>query len=304
MTGLENTLKIRDFSANVEGSDLKGVIEIDMKGTPSIAAKLSSNYINLNDLLKKIERTDTFDAGDLSSEDQQKAPPADSSNKKMLSATPIAWDLLHQVNADFGILFKEFVLANRTVVNLGLAGRLSNGILDVPVIWGSTAYGNVKGKFTIDATQTPPQVEIDAAATDAAFSTGDLTATETSKLPRQNVITKLTSEGNSIAELGAALNGYFWMTGGNGYLPIGKLEFLFGDLFIQIVQTMNPFSEKQTYSAVSCDGMYLDITKGIVRTAPGMIVQTDKLSIVAAGSVDLRTEKLSIGFRTVTGYWH
>ncbi|MBT5890251.1 MAG: AsmA family protein [Chromatiales bacterium] len=298
MTGLENTLKVRDFSANVEGSNLKGVMEIDMKGTPSIAAKLSSTYINLNNLLKKVEQTETSDADNPSTGDQQKTPPSDSSDKKMLSATPIEFDLLQKVNADFGILFKEFVLANRTVVNLGLAGKLNDGVLNVPVIWGSTRYGNVKGKFTIDATQTPPQVEIDAAATDAAFSAGGLTETETSKLPRQNIITKLTSEGNSIAELGAALNGYFWMTGDNGYLPIGKLDFLFGDLFIQIVQMMNPFAEKQTYSEVSCDAVYLDITKGIVRTAPGIIVQTDKLSIVAAGSVDLRTEKLSLGFRT------
>ncbi|MDG2155115.1 MAG: AsmA family protein [Gammaproteobacteria bacterium] len=298
MTGFENNLSIRDFSAKINDSDLKGVIEINTEGLPNIAAKLTSQYINLNNFVEKVEQTDDVDAKNAVPEEAQNTPSVNSSKTRLLSAAPIDFGLLQEANADFGILLKEFIVANRTISNLGLAGRLRDGVLNVPVIWGSTRYGNVKGKFSIDATQAPPQLEIDAAATDAAFATGGLTDTEISKLPRQNIITKVSSEGNSFAELGAALNGYFWMSGGNGFLPFGKLEFLFGDLFIQIIKTLNPLAERQTESAVACDAVYLDITKGVIKTAPGMILQTDKLSIVAAGTVDLSSERIDISFQT------
>ena len=44
--------------------------------------------------------------------------------------------------------------------------------------------------------------------------------------------------------------------------------------------------------------MYFEARQGQVKTAPAVMVQTDKLSIVARGTIDLRSEHVDLAFKT------
>jgi len=49
---------------------------------------------------------------------------------------------------------------------------------------------------------------------------------------------------------------------------------------------------------VDCDGIYLEIDDGKVKTAPAIVLQTEQLVVFAAGTVDLTTEKIDFLFET------
>jgi len=300
LAGTRNDLVIRDFDANVKDSDLHGSIRIELLERPMITTKLTSNRTNLDTVLARIEQTP------ISNEDTNPLPEDGTSTpikrrdrgKKILSDKPINFSFLSTIDADFALVIKEFTLLGRRAQSLGIAGTLSNGFLDIPIVRGNTEYGDLKADIEIHAETMPTRVRVKAAATNAVFSTTGMSKEDVSKLPRHNLVTRFTSEGDSAKELGAMVSGYFWMRGSDGMLPASNLSLLVGDLLTQIIETLNPFAKKQEFAPVRCDAVYLEAKDGIIQTSPAMILQTDRLSIVAAGEVNLKTEKINIGFRT------
>jgi hypothetical protein len=306
VTGVRNDLTIKDFALKVNDNDVKGTISIDLRGKPVIATKLTSSYLDLDQLLERAQQIQTSNS-DAAPLDTDPVTPAAKSksiinrtnrDKKLLSDTPIDFSILKAFDGEYAIIIKELILLDRTVRNLGVGGRLANGFLDTPIIRGDTAYGDLKADIEVDASQTPTRIKIKARATKAVLGTSEMLKSNLAKLPRSNIVTRFTTQGDSAQELGAGVTGYFWMTVSEGVLPTNSLSLLVGDLLTQIIETLNPFAKKQTSSPITCGAIYLEAKEGVIETSPGMILQTDRVSIVAAGDINLKNEKINIGFRT------
>jgi uncharacterized protein involved in outer membrane biogenesis len=300
VTGQREDLAIRDFRATVDHSNLQGSITLDLRrDKPTIGATLTANLMDFDKLLAKVNESSaaTKDEKDGVS-DAGKSSTAPSTKQRAISDSPINFAALNEVNAEFSLTVKELIFLDRKIRNFGFSGKLLDGLLDAPTIRGDMEYGNLDANVQIDAHQTPTKVKAKASATNVIFSDADIFGDDIAKLPRHGIVTQLEGRGDSLSALAGSATGYFWLTGGNGVIPTGKLQLLLGDLLTQIIETVNPFAKKDKYAPVACDAMYLEAKDGIIETAPAMILQTDRLSIVAAGEVDLKTEKINIGFRT------
>ncbi len=302
ISGFRNSFIVDEFSLSVDNSNLDGFIAVDLEETPSFEAKLYSDYLDLTALIQQAEDeeglADSMPGNAANTENRKQRSRRSSRKERFLSSEPLGLEKLNTLNAGFELDIRSLEVVNLTATNLKIEGTISNGKLKVPVIQGATRYGQLDGSFAIDGSTQPPSVTARATATNAVFAGLQMRAGDVENLPRHNVVFELRSEGSTQQELGAGLDGFFWLRGGNGELPVGKLNILTSDILTELFETLNPFSIKATTAPIACDALYLEIQDGVVQTSPAAILQTDRLSIIAAGQIDLGTEKIDIGFRT------
>jgi len=67
-----------------------------------------------------------------------------------------------------------------------------------------------------------------------------------------------------------------------------------GDFAVTLLDSMNPLRKKSTETILECAVAYLPINNGQINIANSVGVQTDRLDIVLAGSINLKTEAVSL----------
>lgn len=106
----------------------------------------------------------------------------------------------------------------------------------------------------------------------------------------------VSSRGRSVADLMARLSGKTIIVMEESKLNNKFIDragkYLGGDLF----RLINPVKEKGTYTTGNCLVCRLDIEKGIAKVDP-LLYDTETMSVLAVGDINLRKEKLNIAFR-------
>ena len=104
--------------------------------------------------------------------------------------------------------------------------------------------------------------------TDAMLAAAQMTAEELDRLPRHAIDARLSATGSTPHELAASLNGFIWVIGGDGEGPRTKLSPLFGDFLTELGAAVTSAESDNAMVRVDCDGIYLEIDDGKVKTAP------------------------------------
>jgi hypothetical protein len=65
-----------------------------------------------------------------------------------------------------------------------------------------------------------------------------------------------------------------------------------------MLNTMNPIRKENPYTDFECLIVPLDVADGKVTGVPSIFASTEKIRVVAQGSVNLKTEEIRIGVRT------
>ena len=116
-------------------------------------------------------------------------------------------------------------------------------------------------------------------------------------VPPTSVEGKLVAKGASARQMAAGANGQILVTQGPGKVQSGVIGLIGGDLLRELVDKLNPFSAKDPYTQVECTVIRADIVDGQAKVSP-LLVQSEKVTIVAGGLIDLRTEALKFDFNT------
>ncbi|QFU77372.1 AsmA family protein [Halioglobus maricola] len=109
---------------------------------------------------------------------------------------------------------------------------------------------------------------------------------------------ELTTQGDTVAALAAASNGHIVLKGSGGRFDNAGMNLFFGDLFGEILSSIDPTSKQTPYTEVECQAGIIAIRDGVVQISPGLVVRTDKMDIGLGGSIDLNTERLDVVFNT------
>jgi hypothetical protein len=102
-----------------------------------------------------------------------------------------------------------------------------------------------------------------------------------------------------LRELAGAINGYLRMVGGEGRLRSGDLTAFTNDFLSELFDTINPFASKDPYTNLKCIVVLAAFEDGQVIGRPMLVIQSEKLKIVANTEIDLKTERLDVNFNTV-----
>jgi hypothetical protein len=95
------------------------------------------------------------------------------------------------------------------------------------------------------------------------------------------------------------------MAGANGSMSIrqgsGKVKevigsFLFRDILVEVLRTLNPMRKSRDYQLLEC-GIYRVTVEDGLMTIDEFVIQTDIMTTVAQGELNLANERLEVGFR-------
>jgi uncharacterized protein involved in outer membrane biogenesis len=103
--------------------------------------------------------------------------------------------------------------------------------------------------------------------------------------------------GGSVRELMAGLNGEAVLVVGAGRLEERSLDWG-SDLLTRFFILANPFAKDKPYTALECAVVRLPASDGVVTVNRSIALETEKVSIVASGIVDLRRETIELYAQT------
>ncbi len=284
--GTRSGFAMRDLLVQVGENNLHGEFDFDLREKPRITGSLSSTFMDITESL-------------------QQSPPADDGNDPgeehdtnfVFSDKPLNTGLLQSADIDVELSIETFIADTLSVTDLNLGFHLQDGALIINPIRFREEPGSLEGSvslqplgegYSFDLSVLIDQVHL------RLFASPDQ---DISEIPPLGGRLTLRGEGKSVHEIMAASNGEINLRHGSGRaLDVGGSQ-VFGDIFLQVLRTLNPLQRKDPYRTVECGIYDVEIVDGIA-TIDTMVLQTSRTTMVATGQLNLRNEKLDIAFRS------
>ena len=109
-----------------------------------------------------------------------------------------------------------------------------------------------------------------------------------------NVDLAIKGEGTSISEVAATSTGSFVFELENSHIQDKSLNRFGGDVFLNLLNVINPFNESNKGFDIECSVFNFDIRDGLAISQKGIAILTPKVSILGGGDIDLDEETLQL----------
>lgn len=272
-----------DIKAQVGGSDLSG--EAGMQAGGRLTANLTATLLDMAD----------FVGGSPPALVGKAAPtPADG---RLIPALALPLDGLRGQDIDVALRAEKLMLSGVAMSGAAMEARLKGGVLSVPVLKGGLAGGTVSGAVTVDARPPQPLADLRLDLADVDF--GRLSQDAGNTLLSGGIGSlkfALKSRGGDLRTLAAHANGSALLSLGPGRVHNRAFSLAGGDLISVILSAVNPLAHSRETTEMACAVAHFRLKDGVAFTDKGLAVQADGVDVVGAGTIDLRTEALDLGF--------
>ncbi len=190
------------------------------------------------------------------------------------------------------------ILVQATSLSLGELTFLdvtvvSGGVLEVHAGAASFAHGRLHFSLRVDGPLASPEIALElhgeAIELGAIPALADLLEGGASRLELQ-----LKGRGDNIRDVLATANGKLTLVVGKGRLLGSSLASVRAGILPPLFASVNPLSDPKP-SELECAVLRFDIQNGIANSDNGIGLQTQNVTVVGLGTVDLRTEQLDLG---------
>jgi uncharacterized protein involved in outer membrane biogenesis len=284
LTGTPTGFAARDFTAEIGDNNLEGIFTVNLSGKPSVIAQLSSHHL---DIAREPEV--------LAAEQESKA--GQTGGEYVFSDEPLKTQWLDAFNADLEISIERLVLNWGDVRDFRVDVKLVDGELAVDPVSFRDLRGGLEAQLRLSALQDD-RLELIGSLTVSDLRPGVLPEGETdrSQLPAFNGVFDLRGTGRSLHEIMATSNGRLSVRQGRGKIR-ARSTFLFGDVVLSILRTINPLQGKSQHRRIDCGIYEVDIRDGVAHVKD-IAVQSDVLTMVASGRVLFATEAIDLTVRS------
>lgn len=269
------------------GSDLDGRVSVSSSGKrPLIKAKFSSDLLDLS----------VFESDDSKKLKASPKNQAEKKTEKLFSAEPLSLEPLHRLNIDFSLNSKKVRTRSLILDGLNATLQLRNGKLNIKPVKMNVAGGELRADIAIDASSKTTVIAANIKGDRIELGRID----QFKKLiggGKTKTSIKLRGRGISVKGIMAGLDGSLVLDIGKGELNSAHINLLGSDLLIELVNKINPIAKKGGTSQLECAVVRFDVKDGVAVIDRGIAFQTDKMSVVGSGGIDLREEKLDLGIK-------
>jgi len=116
-------------------------------------------------------------------------------------------------------------------------------------------------------------------------------------LRESDIVASLRGSGVTYHDLAGSLNGRVEVVQGPGLTENAGLGLFFGDFLGELLEMLNPFSKTEKFTKNECAVIVVNVESGLVTVDP-FVSNTDKMTIVSDGVIDLNTENIQFTFHT------
>jgi uncharacterized protein involved in outer membrane biogenesis len=223
-------------------------------------------------------------------------PTATRTAERFFSDMPLPLDYLPNGNGTLNVDIAQLVLPSKVVLKKVVTlVRLSSQQIDIPKVAFQLGNGQFDGSARVGNLQGLPNWAFKGQA--SGFTLEQLLASTDSKEKvsggDMRAAFNLTSSGNSPHQIASSLNGQSQITIGSARLASSFLN-QGGDVFITLFDAINPLRKKSNETVLECAVAYLPIKDGLVSVKDSVGIETDRLNIVLAGSVNLNSEQINL----------
>jgi uncharacterized protein involved in outer membrane biogenesis len=275
-------------------SDISGELEIQFSEPVSVAGSLRSELLDLSDFSKKGEDT----ASQVAVDETDAATDTETSAAEwVFTEEPLPFRFLSAASVDLDFVVNVLQQGPATLEGLKMSLALDDGNLALQSGFDVAAGGSANTKLSLAVQDNGADLEIISEVRDLRLSLVENDTRDLSQIPPIGIEIDVRSSGGSARDLAASSNGSVIFTQGAGQVDNSASGFFSTDIVSQLFGALNPFSEKEPYSNWECTVFALDINSGVAEIS-SMLAQSEKVTIVGEGGIDLNTEKLNISFNT------
>ena len=289
--GTPTGFEMRNFIARVGDSNLNGEFDVDLAGKPRIRGTLASTRLDL---------TDQVGRGEASQEQAQPEKPGETADdvggERLFSGKRLDTSWLQKADIDVRLQIDELIGNRLHVTDVVVGLELLDGALGVAPFFLREDDGTIEATFSLVPRDSDYELQTSVKIESVHIGMLAPGIKDTASLPPTTGNMQFSGSGNSIRSIMASLNGQLSVR-----QDAGKVQELFGmgifrDVLLQVLRTLNPLSRARDYQLLEC-GIYEISVKDGLAEIDNFIIQTDSMTTVARGEINLRNERLEIAFR-------
>jgi uncharacterized protein involved in outer membrane biogenesis len=288
--GTPEQFTARDFKLNFGRSDIAGSFAVDITGKPAVQARLTAPMLDLRRLRERLEAEDTGTV-----EEAEPLPPVD--QQFLIPDRPLRLAFLEAFDADVAVRINVLLLRAKQFHDVGFDVKLEGGRLEIDHLSATgRAEGSMSGDLVLepveDKYQLRSRLEMRQIRLDVPGAEVDR-----GQQPPIDLIVDLNSLGASPHGLASAVNGSLQLVIGKGVMDSKTLDLVTADVLLTLLKAFNPFAKEERATELQCGVMLLNFDNGLATLEP-MAFQSDKMTLLGKGKIDLGTEKLDLEWVT------
>ena len=298
-------VRVDPLQARFGSSDLAGSVSLDTGEPGALQADLVAKRLDLAEFSTGDEvdpgteqpAAGAEEAAGGGQAEVSDSESAESSGKYVFRDEPLPFEMLQQRQMDVTLSVDTLVSSGVTLENLKAAASLHEGALDATADFTTLNGGKSANRIQLKTAGEQADLVADIKVRDIRvnIASGDVKSPE--DIPPISITVEVTSSGGTPRALAANSNGSVLVTMAPGVIEAGVLGAVSGDILAQLFSAVNPLAEQDPTSRLECGIVAVDIKDGLADVEP-LMVQSEKLLIVAGGTLDLNTEKLNFEFNT------
>ena len=289
---------LEGFTLRVNRSDLAGDVKLAFlkDGRVKLLGDLRSERIDLADF-QAPDSTTRSTAATAADGGTGGAADPDSRGEYIFTDQLLPLDGLKAADAALTLKIRRLVVEDRLEAeNLTARVALTDGRLELSDLGGSLFKGQLRGSTLVDASKKPAEIKVDVdfdgfdygALLKAQQLTEDVSGT-------LDVNLNLSARGNSPRALVSSLSGESDIVGQKGVIS----HKLFAIVSSDLSNIMSPLMGDQDAVPLNCLASRFLYKDGLA-TSKAQVFDADTFALAGGGTIDLRTEKLDMGFDSTT----
>ena len=281
---------IEKLDAKLGDSTLTGQFTADLRSKPAISGVLSSTLIDVRKPEQNQEQEQEPEPI------EKEAPPADKKGQLVFSDKPFKVDWLQSIDLDIDITIDRLLVSGLDFHDVETSVDLRDGTLGIKHLSGHEGGGKVSADFHFGPLDDAYELDGVLNLENVRASFLDFAVEDRSNLPPLDGQLKIRGVGNSPHEMAASSTGVIAFTQGAGRTKdLAFLRRLRG-LLAQIANPDDPLLAKRPYIPLECAFYQASIESGTA-TVERLAFQSDRVTLVALGSINLDNEKLDLSLR-------
>jgi len=310
LRAVQDAFHIDRMNAQLGNSNLSGDLKLIKGKPPLLKGQMSSTYIDFELFHKEAKpkqgstaKTQDRQITVLSEDDgdiqQQDAAPQHKQNV-LLPDTPIKLEAFDKLDLDLEIRIDEVVnlwkLGSMHNIKTGISlkgGNFSVSNLEVSGVRG----GKVKGNLAVGRDADLIRIDVDIKGEKIRLGLAAAPGQVLETIPPSDIEVKFTGTGNTYRKLVTSLNGRIKGVQSEGRVTNSGMDLLLSDVLYELFQAVNPLAKTEPTTRLNCGVYIINLADGKA-DIQAIVIQTDKLTILSAGTIDLNTERINLDFET------
>ncbi len=284
--------KIANLKMVLDKSDLQGSAEINLTGSrPRLSGNFSSRLLDIKSLIPQ-------KPGAEAKTPKSENPPQ--KRGKVFPNDPLPIDFLRALDAEVKIAAEKILVPLLVLEKMKAEAILKDGALVLKplqaVIGGGSMDGFVNLRAEGNEAALSSRIKIDR------FDVGQLLKEFGARdlfEGKVDMILDLQGKGNSVAGLMGGLSGKTQTIMNKGRVDRRFIELLGAGVSGNLLRLLNPLKQQAEEMQLNCFVNFFDIKNGLAKST-AFALDTNYLTLVGEGTVNLKTEELNFAFEPVT----